>query len=75
MTLLVATVTITVTDVNDEAPRFTQNVYLKPDLLENADQGTVVVTVSADDPDLGQGGQIQYSITGGQYRALPLPLP
>ncbi|XP_022080540.1 uncharacterized protein LOC110973761 [Acanthaster planci] len=60
-----ATVTITVTDVNDEAPRFTQDVYLKPDLLETAEAGTVVVTVSANDPDLGQGGEIQYSITGG----------
>ncbi|XP_038061188.1 uncharacterized protein LOC119731947 isoform X4 [Patiria miniata] len=60
-----AAVTITVTDVNDEVPHFTQDVYLKPDLLENADARTVVATVSANDPDLGQGGQILYSITGG----------
>ena len=61
---------ITILDVNDEAPRFTQDVYLKPDLLENSPSGALVVTVSANDPDLGPGGQIQYSITGREVGSI-----
>ncbi len=61
-----ATVTITVTDVNDEVPVFTQNVYLRPDLMENSPGGTQVATVLANDPDEGLGGQVLYSLTGGE---------
>ena len=64
---ITATVTITVTDVNDEVPVFTQNVNLRPDLSENALGGAHVATVLANDPDLGSGGQVLYSLTGGEF--------
>lgn len=46
-----ATVTITVGDVNDETPRFTQSVYTAI-LAERSPVNTVVLTVSAQDDDL-----------------------
>ncbi|KAM9740608.1 protocadherin gamma-A11-like [Menidia menidia] len=53
---------ITVLDVNDNAPVFTQTVY-KASINENALEGTVVATVSAKDADEGSNGRITYSIS------------
>ncbi|XP_062333210.1 protocadherin beta-16-like isoform X24 [Osmerus eperlanus] len=53
---------ITVLDVNDNAPVFTQPVY-KATVTENAHKGTVVATVNALDADHGSNGKITYSIT------------
>ncbi|XP_062333201.1 protocadherin gamma-A11-like isoform X15 [Osmerus eperlanus] len=56
---------ITVLDVNDNAPVFTQPVY-KATVTENAPKGTVVTAVSASDADHGSNGKITYSITNIQ---------
>ncbi|XP_026213714.1 protocadherin beta-16-like isoform X11 [Anabas testudineus] len=53
---------ITVLDVNDNAPVFTQQIY-KGTIAENAAEGTVVATVSASDADDDLNGKITYSIT------------
>ncbi|KAM3867167.1 protocadherin gamma-A2-like [Diretmus argenteus] len=53
---------ITVLDVNDNAPVFTQPVY-KASVKENAAVGTVVLTVTATDADHGSNGRITYSIS------------
>ncbi|XP_025754719.1 protocadherin gamma-A11 isoform X42 [Oreochromis niloticus] len=53
---------ITVLDVNDNAPVFTQQVY-KGTVSENATKGTTVTSVSASDADHGLNGKITYSIT------------
>ncbi|XP_070819457.1 protocadherin beta-16-like [Chaetodon trifascialis] len=53
---------ITVLDVNDNAPVFTQPIY-KGTVAENAAKGTIVTTVSASDADHGLNGKITYSIT------------
>ncbi|XP_049897622.1 protocadherin beta-16-like isoform X34 [Epinephelus moara] len=53
---------ITVLDVNDNAPVFTQQIY-KGTVAENAAKGTIVTTVSASDADHGLNGKITYSIT------------
>ncbi|XP_043560066.1 protocadherin-10-like [Chiloscyllium plagiosum] len=53
--------TVSVTDVNDNAPTFTQssyNVYL----MENNTPGTSIFAVTALDVDLGRNGEISYSI-------------
>ncbi|XP_029959773.1 protocadherin gamma-A11-like isoform X25 [Salarias fasciatus] len=55
-------VIITVLDVNDNAPVFTQPVY-KGTVTENSVKGTVVTSVSASDADHGYNGKITYSIT------------
>ncbi|XP_041845385.1 protocadherin gamma-A11-like isoform X24 [Melanotaenia boesemani] len=53
---------ISVLDVNDNAPVFTQQVY-KVSVAENAAKGTVVTSVSASDADQGLNGKLRYSIT------------
>ena len=53
---------ITVLDVNDNAPVFTQSIY-KATVMENSPKGTVVTTVSASDADHGLNGKVIYSIT------------
>uniref|UniRef100_A0AAQ4PGJ5 Cadherin domain-containing protein n=1 Tax=Gasterosteus aculeatus aculeatus TaxID=481459 RepID=A0AAQ4PGJ5_GASAC len=53
---------ITVLDVNDNAPVFTQPIY-KGSVAENAAKGTIVTTVSASDADSKLNGKVTYSIT------------
>ncbi|XP_028315687.1 protocadherin gamma-C5-like isoform X4 [Gouania willdenowi] len=55
------TVPVTITDVNDNPPVFTQpsyNVYLK----ENGVPGSILYSVSAGDEDFGENAKISYSI-------------
>ncbi|XP_053542758.1 protocadherin gamma-A11 isoform X36 [Ictalurus punctatus] len=53
---------ITVMDVNDNPPVFTQKVY-KATIIENAIKGTKLTTVSASDADEGSNGHVLYSIS------------
>ncbi|XP_015205231.2 protocadherin gamma-A11-like [Lepisosteus oculatus] len=53
---------VTVLDVNDNAPVFSQAVY-KTTVIENALKGTLVTTVSASDADKGSNGLVTYSIS------------
>uniref|UniRef100_A0A8C4E616 Cadherin domain-containing protein n=1 Tax=Dicentrarchus labrax TaxID=13489 RepID=A0A8C4E616_DICLA len=55
-------VEISVLDVNDNAPVFTQEVY-KVTIAETAPKGTVLSTVNAIDADQGSNGKVSYSIT------------
>ncbi|XP_047210222.1 protocadherin gamma-A9-like [Girardinichthys multiradiatus] len=55
-------IVITVLDVNDNAPVFTQKTY-KAAVTENSPKGTVVATVTASDADDGSNSKITYSIT------------
>lgn len=60
-----ATVTLTVTDVNDNAPTFEPNLYSET-VSELASTGTVVIAVTASDRDSGKFGVdgIVYSLEG-----------
>ncbi|XP_032885718.1 protocadherin-10-like isoform X5 [Amblyraja radiata] len=51
---------ITVKDINDNAPAFSQSDY-KVSLLESAPSGTLILTLNATDPDDGLNGEIVYS--------------
>ncbi|XP_055015522.1 protocadherin gamma-A3-like [Boleophthalmus pectinirostris] len=53
---------ITVLDVNDNAPVFTNPIY-KASIKENAPLGTVVMTVTATDADQGSNAKITYSVS------------
>lgn len=55
------TVQITVTDVNDNPPQFSQEAYIAT-VSEQHTLGAPVVTVVADDPDSGTNGQVEYAI-------------
>ncbi|KAM9849709.1 protocadherin beta-16-like [Aulostomus maculatus] len=52
---------ITVLDVNDNAPVFTQHTY-KAAVTENSPKGTVVAAVTASDADRDSNSKISYSI-------------
>ncbi|XP_051506062.1 protocadherin gamma-A3-like isoform X19 [Myxocyprinus asiaticus] len=53
---------VTVLDVNDNAPVFNQTVY-KANVMENAPQGTFIITVNASDADSGSNGIIAYFLS------------
>ncbi|XP_028315716.1 protocadherin beta-16-like [Gouania willdenowi] len=55
-------IAITVLDVNDNAPVFTQQTY-KATVTENSPKGTIVATVTASDADHGSNSKITYFIT------------
>uniref|UniRef100_A0A4W5Q047 Protocadherin 2 alpha b 5 n=1 Tax=Hucho hucho TaxID=62062 RepID=A0A4W5Q047_9TELE len=54
-------ITVHVSDVNDNAPRFSEpviNVYVK----ENSPEGDVIYTISAFDPDSDENSKITYAL-------------
>ena len=61
----IAEVTITLTDYNDNAPRFVSAVYTGS-VLENQVVGTLVLQVQASDSDSGIRGELRYSIQGSR---------
>ncbi|XP_065836705.1 protocadherin-16-like [Oscarella lobularis] len=58
-------VDVTVRDVNDNAPSFVGGPFAGS-VSESARPGTVVTSVSADDPDEGMNGEVVYFIPDGQ---------
>ncbi|XP_006777088.1 PREDICTED: protocadherin gamma-B5 [Myotis davidii] len=65
------TITLRVTDVNDNAPVFQQPAYLVH-VPENNPPGASIAQVSASDPDLGPNGQVSYSIVASDLEARAL---
>uniref|UniRef100_A0A4W6BV32 Cadherin domain-containing protein n=1 Tax=Lates calcarifer TaxID=8187 RepID=A0A4W6BV32_LATCA len=64
-------VTVHVSDVNDNAPRFPEpviNVYVN----ENSPVGAVIKTVTATDADVERNGQVSYSFLQSNSDSLPL---
>ncbi|XP_068133835.1 protocadherin gamma-C5-like isoform X18 [Hyperolius riggenbachi] len=59
------TVILSVSDVNDNAPAFTQTTY-NAFIKENSDPGTLLCTVSATDADEGDNSDLVYSIVESQ---------
>ncbi|XP_035377334.1 protocadherin gamma-A11-like isoform X17 [Electrophorus electricus] len=56
------TVHISVLDVNDNVPAFTESLY-KASVLEDAAVGTLITKISATDEDQGHNGNVTYSFT------------
>uniref|UniRef100_A0A667WQL8 Protocadherin gamma-C3 n=1 Tax=Myripristis murdjan TaxID=586833 RepID=A0A667WQL8_9TELE len=62
-------ISVTITDVNDNPPVFTQpsyNVYLK----ENGVPGSILYSVSASDLDFGENAKISYSILDSKVQGV-----
>ncbi|CAH1246628.1 CDH23 [Branchiostoma lanceolatum] len=58
-------VTITLLDVNDEAPTFSQNLYTEY-IQEDVDAGTSIITLTAVDRDSsGPNSDVEYAIVAG----------
>lgn len=54
---------MTVLDVNDYRPHFTERVF-NTSMFENEPSGTSVITVRAIDLDEGENGAVLYSMLG-----------
>lgn len=61
--------TIDVLDVNDNPPVFTSRVYART-MSEGVAVGTIVITVQANDADIGLSGQVRYQILHGNAGGL-----
>ena len=57
-----ATVRVTLQDLNDNPPQFSLSAYTGV-ITTRAAPGTVIVTVSAMDPDLGLNGRVELSLS------------
>ncbi|WAQ99407.1 PCDA4-like protein [Mya arenaria] len=66
-----ATVTLTIEDVNDNAPKFRQPSY-SLEVLENLPSGTYVDQISATDLDIGVNGMFTFSLSS-EYLESRLP--
>nr|XP_018896045.1 PREDICTED: fat-like cadherin-related tumor suppressor homolog isoform X2 [Bemisia tabaci] len=58
-----ALVRIQIDDFNDNVPTFSAHSYTVK-VREDTPVGSVVVVLIASDPDLGEGGQVRYSMVG-----------
>ena len=55
-------INVNVTDVNDNAPQFTENFY-NITIKENTAQMETILTTSAADADIGENGRVSYRIS------------
>ncbi|XP_012685429.2 protocadherin gamma-C5-like isoform X34 [Clupea harengus] len=62
---------LSLSDVNDNAPLFTQASYTV-EIAENNAPNTPILTVSASDPDLGENGSLSFSILDTEVRGSPV---
>ncbi|XP_035262154.1 cadherin EGF LAG seven-pass G-type receptor 2-like [Anguilla anguilla] len=58
-------ITVTITDVNDNDPEFSQTTYSRDILVKDAKEGDLVLTLSATDRDAGNNSRITYSFPAG----------
>ncbi|XP_066445332.1 protocadherin alpha-13-like [Eleutherodactylus coqui] len=65
------TLTIDISDVNDNAPQFQQS-YDTIFIRENNPPGSPIYTASAFDPDVGQNSFITYSISDSTIDGIPI---
>ncbi|XP_056625241.1 protocadherin gamma-C5-like isoform X1 [Triplophysa dalaica] len=65
------TFAVCLSDVNDNAPVFSQNSY-SVDVAENNSPGTPIVSISASDPDVGDNARLSYSILPSTVHSSPI---
>ena len=65
-----ASVTFIITDINDNAPKFEENLFLFK-VKENQRPGTVIGRLFASDKDTGDNAKIVFSLSDGSSSNLP----
>uniref|UniRef100_UPI0009B38DC5 cadherin-23 n=1 Tax=Monopterus albus TaxID=43700 RepID=UPI0009B38DC5 len=66
------TVTVRLLDVNDNRPEFSSSSYVSSILLRDAEEGRLLLTLSATDRDAGDNSLISYSFSSGSSPYLAL---
>lgn len=61
-----STITVTITDKNDNKPQFTESMYNPIELNENTSLNYIVRTIEAIDADSGVNSLVTYSLANGQ---------
>lgn len=56
----VTTVTVSLDDVNDNRPQFSSNSYVSNVLLKEAEEGKLLLTLTATDLDAGDNSLVSY---------------
>ncbi|KAM7000097.1 protocadherin gamma-A11-like isoform 12-T12 [Tautogolabrus adspersus] len=64
-------VVLDVTDINDNAPAFSQHVY-NTQVMENNSPGVALVQIHSTDPDQGQNARISYFLIDGEVNGHPV---
>ncbi|XP_070769976.1 protocadherin gamma-A4-like [Enoplosus armatus] len=64
-------VSLDVTDINDNAPAFSQSVY-STQAMENNSPGVALLQIHATDPDQGQNARISYFLIDGEVNGNPV---
>ncbi|XP_048399612.1 protocadherin-10-like [Stegostoma tigrinum] len=65
------TVRVDVSDINDNAPRFTESLYTA-NVMENNANGASIFSITAFDPDVGLNARLKYSILESQVHNVPI---
>ncbi|XP_068446009.1 protocadherin beta-15-like [Clinocottus analis] len=65
------TVVLDVTDINDNAPTFSQSVY-NTQVMENNSPGVALLQIHATDPDQGQNARVSYFLIDGEVNGNPV---
>ncbi|XP_038133976.1 protein dachsous [Cyprinodon tularosa] len=68
----IATIRVSLTDVNDERPQFNPSSYHSSILQKDAEKGKLLLTLSASDPDAGNNSLITYRFSEGNSKYLAL---
>ncbi|XP_040893189.1 protocadherin Fat 4 [Toxotes jaculatrix] len=68
----VTTITVSLTDINDNTPEFTSDLYVSSVLKKDAAEGKLLLTLSATDGDTGDNSLITYSFSAGNSPYLAL---
>ncbi|XP_058506404.1 protocadherin alpha-2-like [Solea solea] len=64
-------ITVHVSDVNDNAPRFPESV-INVHVKENSPTGSTIYTINAFDPDLDDNAQLRYMLIDTSHKTIPI---
>ena len=64
-------ITVHVSDVNDNAPRFMEPV-IKIYVKENSPTGSIIYTINASDPDLDSNAKLTYRLLDNSQKNIPI---
>lgn len=68
----ITTIRVSLSDINDNTPEFSSSSYVSSILLKDAEEGKLLLTLSATDRDIGDNGIIAYSFSAGSSPYLAL---